>query len=128
MKVLVCGGRDYGDINYVVGVLDTIHTVEGPISAIIHGNAPGADTIAGAWAMSRDVEMEVFPAHWDLHGRAAGPIRNKQMLEEGGPDLVVAFPGGRGTDNMVKLAGNAGVSVIHFAGVSGRPATKDTPS
>ncbi|MEM9912925.1 MAG: hypothetical protein AAF922_19365 [Pseudomonadota bacterium] len=45
-------------------------------------------------------------------GRAAGPIRNKEMLDEGCPDLVVAFPGGRGTANMVKQAQAAGVEVL----------------
>ena len=52
-----------------------------------------------------------YPANWKKHGRAAGPIRNKQMLEEAKPDLVIAFPGGAGTANMVKQAREAGVKV-----------------
>ena len=50
------------------------------------------------------VVVEEFKADWDKFGRAAGPIRNAQMLREGKPDLVVAFPGGRGTANMVAQA------------------------
>ena len=59
--------------------------------------------------------MRIFPADWIRHGRAAGPIRNEQMLREGCPDLVVAFhddPGlGRGTADMVRRALAAGVPV-----------------
>lgn len=46
-----------------------------------------------------------------LEGKAAGPIRNQRMLDDGKPDRVLAFPGGRGTANMVKLAKAAGVPV-----------------
>lgn len=52
-----------------------------------------------------------FEADWHTHGRAAGPIRNRRMIEEGKPDLVVAFPGGRGTANMVNQARAAGIEV-----------------
>jgi hypothetical protein len=54
----------------------------------------------------------VYPADWAKHGRAASPIRNQQMLDEGRPNLVVAFPGGRGTADMVRRARSAGVEVI----------------
>jgi len=52
-----------------------------------------------------------FPADWSRHGKSAGPIRNRQMLIEGRPDIVVAFPGGKGTANMIKQAVEAGVKV-----------------
>ena len=54
-----------------------------------------------------------FPAEWKKHGKAAGPIRNRKMLQDGKPDLVLAFPGGRGTANMVELATDAGIRVMH---------------
>jgi hypothetical protein len=79
---------------------------------IIHGAAPGADTLAGQWAADKGIPVEAFPADWEKHGRAAGPIRNKQMLDDGKPDLVVAFPGGWGTANMCKQAREAGVRVL----------------
>jgi len=53
-----------------------------------------------------------FPPEWKRYGPKAGPIRNKQMLDEGRPDLVVAFPGGNGTNDMVKKAKAAGIEVI----------------
>ena len=82
---------------------------------IIHGDANGADRLASQWAVDNGLKVEPYPADWAKQGRAAGPIRNKRMLEEGKPDLVVAFPGGRGTANMTKQAGEAGVPVMVIA-------------
>ena len=67
--------------------------------------------MAGEWANSAGVSVEEFAADWRGHGRAAGPMRNADMLAIGVPDLVVAFPGGRGTANMVKQARAAGIRV-----------------
>lgn len=111
MKVLVCGGRHYTDTNRIFTVLDKLNEEHG-IDCVIEGAANGADRLAGAWARARGKGLCEFPADWETHGRSAGPIRNKQMLDEGKPDLVVAFPGGRGTANMVWQAKKAGVSVI----------------
>jgi hypothetical protein len=68
--------------------------------------------LAGKWAAYNGIPIAEFPAQWDLHGKRAGYLRNKQMLEEGQPDLVVAFPGGRGTADMVRQSREAGVPVI----------------
>lgn len=118
MRVLVCGGRDYNDRERVYNVLDQITLHQGlgpnpdPVKQIIHGGASGADYLADCWAKSRGVEVRCFPAKWRTYGKPAGPIRNQQMLDEGKPDLVVAFPGHRGTPNMVARAKKAGVKVI----------------
>ena len=80
---------------------------------VIHGAAGGVDEQAMIAAQTLPgVKHLPFQADWNAHGRAAGPIRNKRMLDEGRPELVVAFPGGRGTANMVKQAKAAGVKVI----------------
>lgn len=71
----------------------------------------GADFLAQRWALVRGLASMEFIASWTKFGKAAGPIRNEWMLKYGQPDLVVAFPGGRGTENMVKLADEAGVEV-----------------
>ncbi len=84
-------------------VLNYYHS-QRPFSVVIHGNAPGADSLAGEWARARGVPVEAYPAEWDLYGRAAGHLRNRQMLDEGEPDIVIAFPGGRGTADMKKQA------------------------
>jgi len=88
---------------------------------IIHGGASGADTLAGEWAAVNGCRCEVFPADWSKHGRAAGPIRNRQMIEEGRPDHVLAMAGGAGTQNMISQAIKYGLTV-HLV-----PETTDTP-
>ena len=105
-KVLVCGGRDYNDRETVQRTLDRIKPAE-----IIHGAARGADTLAGEYARDRGIPCRRFPADWRRHGRSAGFICNRQMLDEGKPELVVAFPGGPGTRNMVKIALERGFPV-----------------
>lgn len=110
MRVLVCGGRDFNDADLLMSTLDDLDDVK-TISVIIHGGARGADQLADRWAHSKYVEVEEYAADWDAHKKAAGPIRNRQMLVEGKPDLVVAFPGGSGTANMISQAQKAGVKV-----------------
>jgi len=70
--------------------------------------------LAQEWAEARGVPCEVYLANWAELGRKAGPIRNQQMLDEGRPTLVVAFPGGRGTADMIRRARSAGVEVIEI--------------
>lgn len=110
MRVLVCGGRDYENWNEVEYQLGLIHA-QTPIKQIISGGAKGADHLGVVWAKSEHIPVREFHANWKKHGRAAGPIRNKQMLELGHPDLVVAFKGGKGTANMCKQAQASGVKV-----------------
>ncbi len=113
--VLVCGGRDYGDRDQLFRVLDAAHFAN-PIVCLIHGAAPGADSLAGEWANHRKVLCMPYPADWSKHGRAAGPIRNQRMLDEGRPHLVIAFPGGKGTADMIKKAEGAGIPVARVRG------------
>lgn len=78
---------------------------------IISGCAKGADSVAVDWSIVNWLPCHKYSADWETHGKAAGPIRNQQMLDEGKPDLVVAFPGGKGTADMVRRAKKAGVKV-----------------
>jgi hypothetical protein len=110
MRLLVCGGRDWDDFETLSEELVWIAGSES-IDVIILGGAPGADRMAGEWAKLMGYPVEVYEADWEKHGRAAGPIRNKRMLDEGKPDLVLSFPGGRGTRNMIEQATKAGVRV-----------------
>jgi len=85
------------------------------ITHIIHGGATGADSNAGHWARMMDGVTELrFDADWKRHGKRAGPIRNQKMINHGKPDLVVAFPGGRGTADMVRRAMAAGVTIMEI--------------
>jgi len=133
MRVLVCGGRRWGwafhdapelmqrralrERTQTFVVLTKIDQAVG-IDVIIHGDAKGADRLAQRWADANRCPVERWPADWKTLGRAAGPMRNTQMLDEGHPDLVVAFPGGVGTSDMVGKALDAGVDVIDVGGIN----------
>lgn len=111
MKALICGGRDFYDYNTLFSALDRIHTIR-KITLVIEGEQRGADLLARTWAEENQVPVLPFPAEWNRLGSFAGHARNSRMLNEGKPDLVIAFPGGKGTMNMVNQAKAAGVPVV----------------
>ena len=114
MRVLVCGGRDFSDSAALYRKLDWFarkHLVD----VVIEGDARGADRMAGYWARKRRIENLKFPADWGRWGKRAGYVRNVEMLEKGKPDVVLAFPGGRGTEMMTGLARERGIQVIEFS-------------
>lgn len=115
-KWLVCGGRDANAslLRYVADVLDRIIILEGRPASICHGDAKGFDSLAKTWANERRITAVPFKADWRKHDKGAGPIRNKQMLEQFQPDLVLAFPGGNGTENMISQAKKAGIKVLRI--------------
>jgi hypothetical protein len=93
MKVLVCGDRNWKDEAKIEDRIQEIwDAVDNPDKVIIlHGGAKGADSIAGFLAEDKyGFTVKAFPADWTKHGKSAGPIRNRQMLDEE-PDLVIAF-------------------------------------
>jgi hypothetical protein len=123
-RVLVCGGRHFGllddgkgnwysDYPVINSAIDTIK--EYKPTHIISGGATGADQIGVFAAQCIPVEYSVYKADWHTHGKAAGMIRNRRMLIEGKPDLVLAFPGGKGTANMVEISRKAGVKVVEIS-------------
>ena len=112
MIVLVCGGREYTNQHAVNAALSTSQPKP---TIIIHGAARGADSLANNWALANDVPVRAFAANWKKHGKAAGMIRNREMLEQGKPDLIIAFAGGKGTENMCRLAKKHGVPVIQVS-------------
>lgn len=114
MRLLVCGGRDLKCEPWVLSVLST-HIMPGTV--VISGMAPGADTFAAEFGEGMGCEVVKFPVtDWRRPDgsidRSAGPRRNARMLKEGKPEMVLAFPGGDGTANMVKQARAAGVPVM----------------
>ena len=115
MKVIVCGGRGFRSVAQVFRELDRLHK-EYNFTELMQGGAKGVDTFAREWAVTYPaIKRWVCKADWDRHGKSAGPIRNRRMLEWE-PDLVVAFPGGKGTANMVAQADRAGIAVIKVLG------------
>lgn len=121
MTVLVCGGRDYDDKTALFDALNALHA-QTPIVRLVHGAARGADSLAATWALFNGVFAAGYKAQWDAYGKAAGMIRNQEMLDCEKVDLVVACPGGRGTADMVRRAVKAGVRVVHVTPASPAPA------
>ena len=124
-RVLVTGGRGYQNCEAVFERLATCRESaarNGLKLIVIHGDCPtGADHWAALWSRREGIDERRYPAQWNLHGRSAGPRRNQQMVTEGQPDLVVAFPGGRGTADLVRRARAADVLVAHLESEVGRP-------
>jgi len=123
MKIIICGGRDmnYADaFNWFERdmAVELAHASgchgEMKIDRIIHGGCKGADSAADAWAKSEGIPVIACPADWKKHGKAAGPIRNRQMIEIHNPDYVVALPGGKGTADMISQAESHGIPVIRI--------------
>ena len=111
MRVLVCGDRNWTNRQRIGVRLSSLLPNE---DVIIHGGCRGADKLAGQAAKALGFPVEVYPAEWTRHGRAAGPIRNQQMLDTG-IDLLLAFHPdlvtSKGTRDMVMRADKAGVTV-----------------
>lgn len=128
-RLLVCGGRDYGyytntetgkkeryqpEVDHIWHTLDTVWSAISRPLVVIEGEQRGVDLLAREWAEEKGLEVRGFPADWDRYQKRAGFIRNDQMLKEGNPHAVVAFPGGNGTRMMVRLAKRAGIPVREF--------------
>ncbi len=114
MRALVCGGRKFLDKEFIWRTLDGFHSSR-PIRFLFQGGANGADVIAISWAMARVIPCATMHANWLHYQRGAGPIRNGWMLEFLTPDVVIAFPGGSGTADMVDRAYKAGIEVKQFS-------------
>lgn len=119
MRILITGSRNLTDHTLVERVLAhytngiPAHTV-----TVVSGGCPsGADRFAEQYARQHGFRVEVHPADWNAHGRAAGPKRNQQMVDLGA-DVVLAFPlpGSRGTAHCMAAARRAGLTVINVTG------------
>jgi len=114
MKILVCGGRDFRDEDFVYATLDGLFE-ELRFDVLIQGGANGADAVAASWAANhREVHGVTVWAKWHIYGKRAGHMRNSAMLMLS-PDLVVAFPGGKGTRNMIAQAKACEIEVRDYA-------------
>ena len=108
MRILVTGSRNLKDYTLVRDVLQDYDP-----TFIIEGGATGADYLAYLFRSANEIKGCTYPADWETHGKAAGGIRNQQMLDEGKPDLVLAFPleYSIGTWDMVRRAEEVGIKV-----------------
>lgn len=115
MRILITGGRDFADQMLLYMALDRLHHKH-IITLVIHGDARGADRLSGKWAVDRGIEVMACPPNWNRCRRGAGPVRNREMLALL-PQLIVAFPGGTGTADMVCVARTPGFEVIIATGL-----------
>lgn len=122
LRLAVTGGRAYPDRDAVWQTLDATHACL-PIAELAHGACVdrtgalcGADGHADGWALARgyvlDTTLHRYPADWTRHPRAAGPIRNRMMLRNFAPGVLIAFPGGNGTADCVRAAQQLGICVL----------------
>jgi hypothetical protein len=111
VRVLVTGTREWTDSAPLERELSRL----APGSVVIHGDARGVDRLAGQVAEALGLEVIACPAEWGKYGKGAGLVRNRAMLREHAPDLVLAFhpalEQAKGTRHMVELARKAGVPV-----------------
>lgn len=115
MKVIVAGTRKGISYDSVVSALTFCWVNLGiKPTLIIQGGAPGVDAHARRWAQEFKIPIKEYPADWNKYGKAAGPIRNKEMVNEG--DMLIAIWNGTspGTKNIIKLAEDKGISVRIF--------------
>ena len=131
------GGRDLAWPQQRIAAELRAHSGGRLVHLLLHGGARGADAAIGAAAQQLGWSSLVMPAQWQRHGRAAGPIRNRELLEQAitravahsSPRcqvsvLVVAFPGGAGTASLVREARRmASRSPVPIAVVEVSPAT-----
>lgn len=122
MRVLVCGGRNFSNRALLFARLDDLLNMQGifkdvpeRITVLIHGAQRGADICADLWARTNGIKIEKYPAMWRMYGPFAGPMRNALMISQGRPRIGVAFPGNKGTADMVNKLKLAGIKTYHIA-------------
>lgn len=115
MKIIVTGDREWTSHEIIEEALLS-HT---PCTIIV-GGARGADKIAEELCERHGIDCEVYPANWEEYGRAAGPIRNQEMLDKELPELVLAFHNeifkSKGTKDMCRRALRKGIPVRLYTG------------
>lgn len=112
MIVAVTGGRDFRDAQTVHIVLTVVYR-KVSIDLLIEGGGPGADTLCRQWATARGIPVETIPADWTEHGWAAGPVRNRAILDRK-PGLLVVFTGSPEAEDFARLAAERHLLVFRW--------------
>jgi hypothetical protein len=109
MKVIIAGGRNYRLTKDDLDIIGSNIAIE----EIVSGGCSGADKDGELYAARCGIPVKVFPAKWETQGKFAGPYRNNLMAEYA--DAVILFPGGKGTENMRRLAKFHGLKILYDA-------------
>lgn len=113
-RVIIAGGRDFQDYDLVQKKVGYYlqNKLKSDTVIVVSGHATGSDTLGERYAREHDLKCELYPADWNTHGKAAGPIRNAQMADVA--QALIAFWDGesRGTKNMIDTAKAKGLKVV----------------
>ena len=118
-RIIICGGRHFNDYNALESLVDSVLAEKGLTNKeaeIVSGHCEGADILGELYANKHNIACKVFPAEWTKYGRAAGPIRNSQMVKyasESPTPIVIAFvsPRTKGTTDTINKATKRGFAV-----------------
>ena len=118
-KIIIAGGREFNDYDMLKSEMDKYLFEDVGISTatggypdeveVVTGCARGADALGERYAVDNGYLVTYFPANWDQHGRAAGPIRNREMAEYAGTCVVFWDGKSRGSKNMIDTARELGL-------------------
>lgn len=114
MRVVVTGGRDYGDLETVYNAISKFNNLQ-KITLLINGGAKGADTLCRVVAEELGIPVEnvpILPEEWGHYGNGAGPRRNQKMIDQFLPRGLIYFPGGNGTEDMKRRCERAGLMMF----------------
>lgn len=106
MRVAVCGGKDFLATYLIGSVLLRLHR-DSHISELLIGNCRGVDAIVAEWAERTGIPVSYYNSDWLSYGADADDVRNQTLLAER-PDIIVLFPGGKRTNDLLNKAIEAG--------------------
>jgi hypothetical protein len=112
-RILICGGREFKDKDLFLKTIEQCRPFFATPFCLIHGFARGADMMAHLWAFDEGCPVIAMPANWNFYDKPAGGIRNQWMIDWARPDLVIAFPGGLGTEDMMRRTRAAKIDLYH---------------
>ena len=107
MKIIIAGSREIFDYELLKKFMKKICD-QYEITQVISGNAKGMDKCGEYWAVEHGIPIVDMPADWDKHGKAAGPIRNAEMLKISDLILVIKKTESRGSSHMASIAKASG--------------------
>lgn len=119
MKTIIAGSRDLTDYVLFCDVM-VKSGMKNYISEVICGMAPGVDLMGKRWAEYYQVPVREFPASWDLLGKMAGPVRNKEMVNYGDALIAILHKDSKGTLNCIQQAMNKPLKHIYIHYVDGK--------
>ncbi|WP_017904670.1 DUF2493 domain-containing protein [Pseudomonas asplenii] len=111
MRVLICAGRYYMNAALCRQVLEACHA-QHPLTVLVHGGNQHLGSTLEDWARETGVHIVRYPSNWQHYGKQAERRRNRFMLQDSGPDRVIAFPGGSDTEELVAQARASGIETL----------------